>query len=590
MSGRTGAGDPPPVSELADHLVLALDAGDLGTWRWDIATGVTTWDPTLERLFGLAPGTFAGTFDAWVDLLHPDDAPEVVAILERALADRAPYDMEHRVVWPDGSVHWLQGRGMVTVDADGNVTGTIGCTGDVTARKLLLIEASDRARVAEALAEQERRRRQQLEFLMELNEATLAADDHRELMRAVAAAAVPRLGDWCAIHFLAEPGAPPEVEVAHSDPQKLAWARSLIERFPFNPDAEFGVALAIRTGRTTYYRDLDRAVLDTLVARSELPADEVRAALDRLQPTSAIIVPLRSKQGVVGAMQFVGAESGRHYDEADLALAEATAGRVAEALDNAWLTERQRTIAATLQQALLPPRLPEIGGMSVAARYWAAGVTNQVGGDFYDIFRAGEQQWAVVIGDVCGTGPNAAAVTAIARHTIRAAATHGVAPAEVLEWLNDALYAGNRDLFCTTLYATVERRDDATWQYRSITGGHPLPILVRADGAAATVGRPGRLIGAFPTVAATPFEETLRAGDTLVLYTDGITDIHPPHHLDEEAFCALVGATVTAPTAEGMIEQLRDAIDRWLPLASRHDDMALVVLHVDEEEKPPAGA
>jgi len=588
--GRNGAGDAPSATELADHLVLALDAGDLGTWRWDMATGVTTWDATLERLFGLEPGTFPGTFEAWVDLLHPDDAPGTLAIMERALADRAPYDVEHRVIWPDGSIHWLQGRGMVTVDAGGNVTGTIGCTGDVTARTLLLAEASDRARVAEALAQHERRRREQLEFLSELNDAILNADDHRDLMRAVAAAAVPRLGDWCAIHFLAEPGSPPEVEVAHTDPLKVAWARSLIERFPFNPDAEFGVALAIRTGRTTFYRDLDRAVLDTLLAHTELPADEVRAALDRLQPTSAIIVPLRSKQGVVGAMQFVGAESGRHYDETDLALAEATAGRVAEALDSAWLTERQRTIAATLQQALLPPRLPEIEGMTVAARYWAAGVANQVGGDFYDIFRAADQQWAVVIGDVCGTGPDAAAVTAIARHTIRAAATHGVTPTEVLEWLNDALYAGNRDLFCTTLYATVERQDDGTWRYRSITGGHPLPILVRADGSTAAVGRPGRLIGAFPTVAATPYEMTLQAGDTLILYTDGVTDIHPPHHLDEEAFCELVGATVTAPAAEGMIEQLRDAIDRWLPLASRHDDMAIVVLHVDDRENPSAGA
>jgi PAS domain S-box-containing protein len=358
-----GAGDTPSANELADHLVLALSAGELGTWHWDRATGVATWDTTMERLFGLEPGTFPGSFDAWVELVHPDDAPGVTARLERALADRAPYDVEHRVIWPDGSIHWLQGRGMVTIDAAGNVTGTIGCTGDVTARKLLLLEASDRARVAEALAEHERRRREQLEFLAELNDATLNAADHRELMRAVAAAAVPRLGDWCAIHFLPQPGSPPEVEVAHADPQKVAWARSLIERFPFNPDAEFGVALAIRTGRTTYYRDLDRAVLDALVANTELPADEVRAALDRLQPSSAIIVPLRSKQGVVGAMQFVGAESGRHYDEADLALAEATAGRVAEALDNAWLTERHRTIAATLQEALLPPRLPEIEGM-----------------------------------------------------------------------------------------------------------------------------------------------------------------------------------------------------------------------------------
>src|SRR5204862_5477273 len=141
---------------------------------------------------------------------------------------------------------WLQGRGMVTVDGDGTVTGTIGCTGDVTARKLLLMEVSDRARVAEERAEQERRQRERLEFLGALNDASRRATNYRALMRAVAAAAVPRLGDWCAIHFLAAPGAPPEVEVAHTDPAKVAWARALIARFPFDPDAPYGVALAMR--------------------------------------------------------------------------------------------------------------------------------------------------------------------------------------------------------------------------------------------------------------------------------------------------------------------------------------------------------
>ena len=296
-------------------------------------------------------------------------------------------------------------------------------------------------------------------------------------------------------------------------------------------------------------------------------------------------MPLRTKQGVVGAMQVVGAESGIRYDEADVALAEAAAGRIAEALDNAWLTEQHRAIAATLQRALLPPRLPRIEGLSVAARYWAAGVANQVGGDFYDIFRVDDRRWAVVIGDVCGTGPDAAAVTAIARHTIRAAATHGVAPSEVLEWLNDALYAGNRDLFCTTLYATVEPAGDGTWRYISITGGHPLPILLRADGSAQSLGRPGRLVGALPAVAATPFEATLAPGDTLVLYTDGVTDLHPPHHLDDEAFRAMVAAAVTATIAEATIEQLRTAIDGWFPLAERHDDLALVVIHVGDPAK-----
>ncbi len=100
-----------------------------------------------------------------------------------------------------------------------------------------------------------------------------------------------------------------------------------------------------------------------------------------------------------------------------------------------------------------------------------------------------------MIGDVCGTGPNAAAVTAIARHTIRAAATHGADHHEVLAWVNDALHAGNRDLFCTAIYSTLEHVDDETWRFISVAGGHPLPIVVSADGSTHTVGRPGTLLG-----------------------------------------------------------------------------------------------
>ena len=170
-----------------------------------------------------------------------------------------------------------------------------------------------------------------------------------------------------------------------------------------------------------------------------------------------------------------------------------------------------------------------------------------------------------MIGDVCGTGPDAAAVTAIARHTIRAAATHGVAPSEVLEWLNDALYAGNRDLFCTTLYATVEPAGDGTWRYISVTGGHPLPILLRADGSAQSLGRPGRLVGALPAVAATPFEATLAPGDTLVLYTDGVTDLHPPHHLDDEAFRAMVAGDGHGDDRRGDDRAAQDGHRRLAP-------------------------
>jgi PAS domain S-box-containing protein len=122
------------VEDRERRLHLALQAGGFGTWEWDQATGVTVMDPRLEALLGLAPGAFDGTFDMWVQLLHPDERGEILARLHRAIADGGTYVVEHRVDWPDGTTHWLEGLGQVTFDAAGNVTGTIGCTRDVTER------------------------------------------------------------------------------------------------------------------------------------------------------------------------------------------------------------------------------------------------------------------------------------------------------------------------------------------------------------------------------------------------------------------------------------------------------------------------
>jgi serine phosphatase RsbU (regulator of sigma subunit) len=277
----------------------------------------------------------------------------------------------------------------------------------------------------------------------------------------------------------------------------------------------------------------------------------------------------------------VSAESGRQFDDDDVALGRTVAGRIAEALENTWLTDQQRAIAGTLQAALLPPRLPEIDGLSVAVRYWAAGTATEVGGDFYDVFKIDDRRWAIVIGDVCGTGSNAAAVTAIARHTIRAAATHGAHHHEVLSWVNDALHAGNRDLFCTTTYSTLERVDDDTWRFISVAGGHPLPIVIAADGSATTIGRPGTLLGVLPEIQTTTGEALLRPGDTLILHTDGVTDVRPPYELDPETVINIaIEAAAGSRTADDIATRLGHAVDRVLPIPDRHDDVALVVVHI----------
>jgi PAS domain S-box-containing protein len=567
------------TADLTEHLRLALEAGGLGTFRWDMATGRTDWDPHLEALFGLEPGSFNGTFDAWVALLHPDDVEHVLNTVNEAVASKGRYTVEHRVVWPDGSLHWLHGSGQVTLGPRGQVTGTIGCTADVTERVNARQQLERLTREAVEAAEHERISRERLEFLGRINDALAESRDRHDLMSNVVRAAVPRLGDWCVLYVLpAGDERIPDVEFAHIDPTMVAYGRELFERFPYDPSARFGVPYVIRTGRAEFYPEIDSAVLAGLET-----TEEARDVARELALRSSITVPLVKKGRILGALQLVMTGSGRLYTEDDLALARAAAGRIASSIENQRLTDEQRTIASTLQASLLPHSLPVIPGAEVAVRYWATGEAIEVGGDFYDIFEVvPDTSWAVVIGDVCGTGPRAAAVTGLARHTIAAAAWHGDDPATVLQNLNRTMRARGTDRFLTVVYGTVEPARGGVAV--SLTcAGHPLPVLIRADGGVGTIGEPGSLIGVLEKIRVSTVRSVLEPGDTVVLYTDGLTDVPPPYHLTEAGFSALVSeAAANARSAEDIADGIHARLSAIRAIDKRNDDMALLIIRVPE--------
>ena len=174
-----------------------LAASGTGTWRWDMSSGVVEWDETLEALSGLRPGTFGSTYEAWVATLHPDEVESILELVNDAIERRGSYHFEHRAMWPDGSERWLECRGQVTTDADGTATGTVGCAVDITDRRV----ADDLRDIA---FQRERRLRDRFEFLVGLNDIAAAAHTHVEFLAAAARAAVPKLGDWCSIHFRPE--------------------------------------------------------------------------------------------------------------------------------------------------------------------------------------------------------------------------------------------------------------------------------------------------------------------------------------------------------------------------------------------------
>src|SRR5688500_9512044 len=182
-------------------------------------------------------------------------------------------------------------------------------------------------------------------------------------------------------------------------------------------------------------------------------------------------------------------------------------------------------IAHTLQSALLPPRLPSIPQLETAAWHRPGSASQEIGGDFYDLFQSGPSEWDGVIGDVCGKGPEAASLTGLARHTLRAASEHSRLPSEALRRLNQAvLEQGDGPKFLTASYARLAR-SSAGHLMTIANAGHPPPLLLRATGEVENAGEAGMLLGVFSEPVLQDKEIDLGAGDAIVFFTDGLVEL-----------------------------------------------------------------
>jgi serine phosphatase RsbU (regulator of sigma subunit) len=181
-------------------------------------------------------------------------------------------------------------------------------------------------------------------------------------------------------------------------------------------------------------------------------------------------------------------------------------------------------LSRSLQESLLPPVLQPIPGLDTAASYLPASGGTEVVGDFYDLFHVRGPWWSTVVGDVCGKGVEAAKVTALARYTLRAAASEHLSPASVLRRLNSALLDQHHgDRFLTAAYATF-RVTYAGVTGRLCTAGHPPALIRRADGRIQETGQHGTLLGIFTDPQLDDIQFHMAPGDTLLLYTDGVTE------------------------------------------------------------------
>jgi len=358
-------------------------------------------------------------------------------------------------------------------------------------------------------------------FLDEASAVLAESLDYEATLGNIAQLTVPVLADWCAVDVVLQDGTLRQITSGHPDPEQERLLLDLRSRYRAEKGAGEGVIRVIATGKAELHPD----VRGLGSARVEIRSEEA-GLYERLGPKSYVIVPLIARGQTIGAMTLLSTRAGRHYASGDLAFAHRLAGRFALAVDNARLYTEHRRIAHTLQAGLLPRRLPAPPGVRFAARYRAAGEFNEVGGDFYDAFQRAPDEWVVVIGDVSGKGPEAAALTALARYTIRSAALNDWTPSQVLRRLNDTLLDEGESQLITVALAYLCHRGQTT-RVRLVLGGHPLPCAVRSDGKVEMLGVPGTLLGFRPDVRLHEAETVLEPGDAMVLYTDGVTDAGP---------------------------------------------------------------
>jgi serine phosphatase RsbU (regulator of sigma subunit) len=380
-------------------------------------------------------------------------------------------------------------------DRDGNVKLVVNVIEDITSVK--------RAELTQRL-------------LVRAGDMLTSSLDYEHTLQQVAELCVPQLADWCAVSLPDGRGHIRTVAVAHVDPDKVALAWRIAEHYPSRDDAPGGAAEVLRNGTPQV---VDEITDEMLVAGAE---DDAHLALLRaIGLRAGLVVPMSAAGKHVGTLSLLSAESPRRFSAEDVALAEEIARRAGTAVENTRLYTERSHIARTLQAGLLPGRLPEMPGWEIATLYRPAGDQNWVGGDFYDAFpvRGG---WLTLVGDVAGRGAEAAALTGLARHTLRTAAKLLDDPLEAVRTLNAELRGRDHMSLCSVAVVLLREHDGRAFA-DIVCAGHPLGLLVR-DGGVAPVGSFSPMLGAYDIDSWEHATVALEPRDVLVLYTDGVFD------------------------------------------------------------------
>ena len=498
-------------------------------------------DPAAVK--AMPPGELIGQFDVYTEAGEPLELTDMLGtrLLQGELAP--PAITVRNVVKATGEERWLLNQARGVIGADGRIEMAVNLIEDVTEAKRSEIAQRLLARTGRTMAE---------------------ASDLASTLQAMAEAAVPGLADWAGADLLDEAGRIRPFAVAHRDPERVRLGWRLGTEWPPSLTDPAGVAAVIRTGEPRLVRDIDEAML-AASARDPEHLEVLRA----VGLNSVMIAPITAGERVLGALSFVSSTS-RRFDERDLELACDLGRQVGIVIDSAKLHAEQLHIAQTLQAGLVPHALPVVEGWQLSSAYRAAGRANEVGGDFYDVI-VSDRGWVAIIGDVVGKGAEAAALTALARHTLAAIVESTGDVGQALEVLNRRLrHRGDYKSLCTVCAVQVAAGDPV----RVFSAGHPLPLLA-SGGAVRVVGRPSPMLGFLDDLEVSETAIDVRPGDRLVLYTDGVLDAIGP--LDRFGEARLVETVLMLADGETAAGDILAALDQFAR-EEQADDIAILSL------------
>jgi PAS domain S-box-containing protein len=560
------------------RLDLSLSAGGLGAWSWDLQGDRLRLNASALAMYGLDSERFTGRGTDFMAVIHPEDRARFPRALQ---GDDGPSPaVEHhnvfRIIRPDtGELRWIEVWGR-PIQAGSPELHLVGVCLDITERRLTeerqaeILASEHDARVA---AEQARER---LAFLAEASAVLSTSLDPEVVLLSLGELCIPSLADICFIDLIGDDGFLHDQVALGSSEVKLHDAQMLRKR-----RKELGQRAPTSTGhlealdgRGLLYQSID----DDQLAEASADPDHL-ALFRRFDARSTVLAPLVARGHVIGVITLVRCGDQARFDDDDLAMVEELAARAALATDNGRLFHSRNRVARSLQEALLPPALPMIDGVALAARYDVAEADVAIGGDFYDVMPVGPSAWGVVVGDVCGRGPDAAALTGLVRHTLRTAVVREQVPSQVLRQTNQAMLQQIDDAsFCTAAYVRIEvaQPPNGQVQISVSSAGHPRPVLVRADGRVEVLDCAGTLLGVVSEPTLHDVHTELGPGDAVVLYTDGLTEARRGSDLFGETRLVEALGTVAGRRAEEMASVLEAAVADFRRSAS--DDTAILVV------------